>query len=66
MVKDICRQLDQDKVVWDRQRYTPDALLCDGDGPIAAFRKYYRQFYAELAQEDGGGEISRSFVRKTN
>lgn len=66
MVKDICRQLDQDKVVWDRQRYTHDALLCDGDGPISAFRKYYRQFYAELPQEEGTPIANRSFVRKAN
>ena len=64
MVKDICRQLDQDKVVWDRQRYTHDALLCDGDGPIAAFRQYYRRFYAEVPQDDGSSEVNRSFVRK--
>lgn len=64
MIKDICRQLDQDKVVWDRQRYRPDALLCDGDGPIAAFRKYYRQFYAEWPAEDGSGEVNRSYVRQ--
>ena len=64
MIKDICRQLDQDKVVWDRQKYLHDPLLCDGDGPIAAFRKYYRQFYAELPPDDGAGEVSRSFVRK--
>ena len=63
MIKDICRQLDQDKVVWDRQMYRTDALLCDGDGPIAAFRQYYRQFYAELPQDDGTPVVKRSFVR---
>ncbi|NBU25721.1 MAG: Rieske (2Fe-2S) protein [Gammaproteobacteria bacterium] len=64
MVKDICRQLDQDKVVWDRQKYRPDALLCDGDGPIAAFRQYYRQFYAELPQGDGTPVVNRNFARR--
>ena len=36
-------------MIWDRQRYLPDAVICDGDGPIAHFRRYYRQFYAEWA-----------------
>ena len=47
IIKDICKQFDQDKVVWDRQKYLPDALVCAGDGPIAKFRKHYAQFYVE-------------------
>ena len=47
IIKDICKQFDQDKVVWDRQKYMPDALICAGDGPIAKFRKHYAQFYVE-------------------
>lgn len=47
IIKNICRQLDQDKVVWDRQKYVPDPIICDGDGPIISFRRYYAQFYAE-------------------
>ena len=35
------KQLDQDKVVWDRQQYQPNAIICQGDGPIAQFRRYY-------------------------
>lgn len=48
-VRNICRQLDQDKVIWDRQRYVERPPVSDGDGPIARFRESYRQFYAELA-----------------
>jgi nitrite reductase/ring-hydroxylating ferredoxin subunit len=36
-----------DLIVWDNKKYRPRPLLCDGDGPIAAWRKYYQQFYAE-------------------
>ncbi|MEO2181196.1 MAG: hypothetical protein ABGY43_02705 [bacterium] len=39
-------QLDQDKVVWDRQRYIEQPQLCAGDGPIIDFRDFFRQFYA--------------------
>ena len=61
MRREICKQLDQDKVVWDRQKYMPRPSICDGDGPILAFRSFFAQFYAEW-QEDGGDEK----VRKLN
>ncbi len=48
-IHEVCRQLDQDKVIWDRQRYLPKPIICDGDGPILRFRQYYNQFYAEWA-----------------
>lgn len=48
-IHEVCRQLDQDKVIWDRQRYLPKPIICDGDGPIMRFRQYYKQFYAEWA-----------------
>ena len=53
VIKDICRQLDQDKVVWDRQHHVARPLLCDGDGPILAFRDFFSQFYAEWRRADG-------------
>ena len=36
-----------DLVIWDHKKYRPQPLLCDGDGPIMVWRKYYRQFYSE-------------------
>ena len=53
LIKDIVKQFDQDKVIWDRQRFVERALICDGDGPIADFRRWYYQFYAEWS--DGTG-----------
>ncbi|MAL96642.1 MAG: (2Fe-2S)-binding protein [Haliea sp.] len=47
IVKDICKQLDEDRPIWENKIYRPDPALCDGDGPIAKFRKWYSQFYAE-------------------
>jgi len=47
MRNEICKQLDQDKVVWDRQKYMPRPSICDGDGPILPFRSFFSQFYAE-------------------
>jgi phenylpropionate dioxygenase-like ring-hydroxylating dioxygenase large terminal subunit len=50
-IAEVCRQLDQDKVIWDRQHYLSRPVVCDGDGPILRFRQWYRQFYAEWADE---------------
>jgi len=49
-IQEVCRQLDQDKVIWDRQRYMPKPVICDGDGPILRFRQWYQGFYAEWAK----------------
>ena len=49
-IQEVCRQLDQDKVIWDHQRYQPRPIICDGDGPILQFRKWYGAFYAEWAK----------------
>ena len=46
LIRDVCKQFDQDKVVWDRQKYNPTPIICEGDGPIAQFRKYYSRYYA--------------------
>lgn len=47
IIADVNKQLDQDKVVWDRQQYQPRPIICNGDGPIAKFRMYYKRYYAE-------------------
>ena len=52
IIRDICKQFDQDKVVWDRQKYLPGALICAGDGPIAKFRQHYAQFYVSPDKKD--------------
>lgn len=47
IIKDVNKQLDQDKVVWDRMRFEPNPIICEGDGPIPKFRKFYSRYYAE-------------------
>jgi phenylpropionate dioxygenase-like ring-hydroxylating dioxygenase large terminal subunit len=49
LVKDICRQFDQDKVILDRYRRLDPPLACDGDGPFGRNRVYYNQFYINPA-----------------
>ena len=32
-------------IVWNNKLYRPRPLLCDGDGQILAWRRYFSQFY---------------------
>ncbi len=45
-VKEVNRQFGDDIPIWENKIYRSDPKLCDGDGPIARFRKWAGQFYA--------------------
>ena len=34
-----------DMPIWNNKKYRQKPILCDGDGPILRFRKYFKQFY---------------------
>jgi nitrite reductase/ring-hydroxylating ferredoxin subunit len=36
---------EQDFPIWENKQFRPAPLLCDGDGPIAEYRRWVRQFY---------------------
>ncbi|MDO8431190.1 MAG: Rieske 2Fe-2S domain-containing protein [Candidatus Binatus sp.] len=42
--------IDQDVPIWENKLYRPKPVLSDVDGPIGAYRKWARQFYAEVRQ----------------
>ena len=46
-VDEVVRQVEQDIPIWNHKTYRPSPVLCDGDGPIAQFRKWFAQFYDE-------------------
>ena len=46
VIKEVCKQFEEDKPIWENKIYRANPILCDGDGPIAKFRKWYKQFYA--------------------
>ena len=46
-IQEVNRQVSEDIPIWEHKRYNPKPALCDGDGPISQFRKWYRQFYIE-------------------
>ncbi|HUH38674.1 MAG TPA: Rieske 2Fe-2S domain-containing protein [Spongiibacteraceae bacterium] len=44
---EIVRQVQQDIPIWEHKTYQASPVLCDGDGPIARYRKWFQQFYVE-------------------
>jgi 3-ketosteroid 9alpha-monooxygenase subunit A len=46
-IDNVCSQVEQDIGIWNHKIYRADPMLCDGDGPISQFRKWFQQFYAE-------------------
>ncbi len=58
IIKDVNKQLDQDKVVWDRQQYQPNPIICQGDGPIAQFRKFYSRYYVNPETTTEGDNVA--------
>ncbi len=41
-----------DFIVWNNKKYRPNPLLCDGDGPILQYRKWFKQFYPGMEDSD--------------
>ena len=53
-VAEVSRQLEEDIPIWENKKYVDPPALCDGDGPIGAFRKWCKQFYVEEEAEPEG------------
>lgn len=41
----------EDIQIWENKAWRDRPTLCDGDGPIGALRRWYRQFYPSLGPE---------------
>jgi phenylpropionate dioxygenase-like ring-hydroxylating dioxygenase large terminal subunit len=52
LTDEISRQLEQDIPIWEHKIFQPKPMLCDGDGPIAQFRRWFGQFYASAPETD--------------
>jgi phenylpropionate dioxygenase-like ring-hydroxylating dioxygenase large terminal subunit len=42
---EVSKQFLEDKPIWENKTYWEKPQLCDGDGAIAVFRKWAKQFY---------------------
>ena len=41
------REVGQDAPIWETKRYVERPILAEGDGPIAEYRRYCKQFYVQ-------------------
>ncbi|MFZ1865096.1 MAG: hypothetical protein WAU39_12795 [Polyangiales bacterium] len=44
-VNEVKRQVEQDIPIWEHKIHLSQPMLCDGDGPIASYRRWVEQFY---------------------
>lgn len=47
IIRDIVKQTNEDIPIWENKVYRERPMLCDGDGPIAQYRRWCRQFYSQ-------------------
>ena len=45
LIAEVVRQVQQDIPIWEHKTYHERPMLCDGDGPIAKYRRWFGQFY---------------------
>jgi len=48
-IKEGVRTIGQDIPIWENKLYRQQPKLCEGDGPIMAYRRWARQFYPAQA-----------------
>ena len=51
LIAEIVRQVGQDIPIWEHKIYRENPILCDGDGPIAKYRRWFSQFYDDPAAD---------------
>jgi 3-ketosteroid 9alpha-monooxygenase subunit A len=44
IIKDLKQQFEHDLPIWENKRCWDRPTLCDGDGPISTYRRWYSQF----------------------
>ncbi len=47
IIRDLEKQMGEDIPIWESKKYHRQPLLCDGDGPLALYRRWMRQFFSE-------------------
>ncbi|MBY0398734.1 Rieske (2Fe-2S) protein [Myxococcota bacterium] len=46
IIRDIVKQTHEDIPIWENKVYRERPILCEGDGPIAQYRRWCQQFYS--------------------
>ena len=53
-IKNLQDGFAQDRRIWENKAWRDRPALCDGDGPLGALRRWYRQFYPESPADPVG------------
>ena len=48
LMEHISKEIEHDVPIWENKEYVEHPVLTKDDGPIAAWRNWCQQFYAEL------------------
>lgn len=51
-VKEVCKQFEEDRPIWENKAHVVRPALADTDPPFMKFRKWYAQFYVEPNRTD--------------
>ncbi|MEZ5144044.1 MAG: Rieske 2Fe-2S domain-containing protein [Acidimicrobiales bacterium] len=51
-VREVCKQFEDDRPVWENKAHIVRPALADTDPPFMKFRKWYSQFYADGVRTD--------------
>jgi phenylpropionate dioxygenase-like ring-hydroxylating dioxygenase large terminal subunit len=51
-VKEVCKQFEEDRPIWENKAHISRPALADTDPPFMKFRKWYSQFYADGVRTD--------------
>ncbi|GAA4883803.1 Rieske 2Fe-2S domain-containing protein [Ferrimonas pelagia] len=51
----------EDVEIWDNKVRIDNPILCDGDGPVYQLRKWYDQFYTDVAELTGDEKTQQVF-----
>ncbi|MDG2003254.1 MAG: Rieske 2Fe-2S domain-containing protein [Novosphingobium sp.] len=46
LVRETSRQIEQDIRIWKHKKYLAEPTLVNGDGPILAYREFFKRYYA--------------------
>ena len=46
LLRETARQIEQDIRIWKHKKYLPEPTLVSGDGPILAYREFFKRYYA--------------------
>jgi 3-ketosteroid 9alpha-monooxygenase subunit A len=56
IVRDLEKQFDEDRTIWENKKYYTRPMLCDGDGDFGVYRKWMSQFFDEGTPGSPGPE----------